>query len=422
MKLNTQKTLLLTAAFCGLAFSASAQDNIELEYWVYSDFAQGNALELQQKFIDEFIASHPGVTINISGKGDDDLTSGEVAGAMSGEGPDVFMNATSAGAALVSAGALKNVYEDFQAMPDEFKSQFTPDLVEVCSPNPNEMYCLPYTGYGSFMYRNLHVLEAAGIDPSAPIDDWATWLEQMKAIDAAGKKAVPDEAQVWASVAELYSGVATSDEWGADFASNTTKINPEKFAQVGQLLVDMKPFNSGTSRNDQATRDLFMSNELAFYITGPWVNPGFVDGGMVYGTDYDWVLVPGASADQKGGIKGHEFIAVSPGEHADLAWEFATYVADKNQQLQWATTLGRYVANADVMSNPEVTSNPLIEITNQATEKALFNQQPFFQEVYPSDYFSEIADVATSITQGDVSPEEGGQQLVETLNEILADR
>ena len=55
----------LTACFgSGAAF---AQEQIQLDYWVYSDFAQGEALELQQKFIDEFESYHPGVTINISG-------------------------------------------------------------------------------------------------------------------------------------------------------------------------------------------------------------------------------------------------------------------------------------------------------------------------------------------------------------------
>src|SRR5690606_10129342 len=108
------------ALIVGTAGMAEAQ-NVTLEYWVYSDFAQGEALALQQEFIKEFTEAHPGVTINITGKGDDDLTAGQVAGAASGNLPDVFMNAQSVGAQLVEVGALANIYEKWMAMPQEFR-------------------------------------------------------------------------------------------------------------------------------------------------------------------------------------------------------------------------------------------------------------------------------------------------------------
>src|ERR1700754_3578072 len=91
---------LVTAAAVG---GARAEEPITLEYWVYSDFAQGEALKLQQTFIDEFRKTHPNVSINISGKGDDDLTTGQVTGAASGNIPDVFMNGVDVGASLAEA-------------------------------------------------------------------------------------------------------------------------------------------------------------------------------------------------------------------------------------------------------------------------------------------------------------------------------
>jgi multiple sugar transport system substrate-binding protein len=191
--------------------SARADEPVTLEYWVFSDFAQGDALKLQQTFIDEFKKTHPNVTINISGKGDDDLTTGEVTGAASGTLPDVFMNGVDVGASLVAAGALNNIYADWMAMPKEYRDQFSPDTIATCTPKPDTMYCIPYTGFGTFMFRNLTVLKAAGIDPSVPIKDWADWLAQMKKIKDAGKFAVPDQTQTWQSVVETYSGVASPD-------------------------------------------------------------------------------------------------------------------------------------------------------------------------------------------------------------------
>jgi multiple sugar transport system substrate-binding protein len=38
---------------------ALAADQVTLQYWVYSDFAEGDALKLQQQFIAEFEKAHP---------------------------------------------------------------------------------------------------------------------------------------------------------------------------------------------------------------------------------------------------------------------------------------------------------------------------------------------------------------------------
>ena len=141
--------LLATSAIFLGAGAVSAQ---ELQYWVYSDFAQGDALKLQQEFIAEFEAKHPGVKIVISGKGDDDLTSGQVAGAACGTIPDVFMNGLAVGAQLVEVGALANIYPEWMAMPQEFRDQFDAAAIASCTPEPEKMYCMPYTGFGEIMY------------------------------------------------------------------------------------------------------------------------------------------------------------------------------------------------------------------------------------------------------------------------------
>jgi len=207
----------LMACLVSCAFMGKAVQAIEIDYWVYSDYAQGEALKLQQAFIEEFTAKYPDVNITISGRGDDDLLTGQIASASSGTGPDVFMNSTSYGAILAKAGVLKNIYEDWISMPQSFREQFNPDLIAMCTPQPEIMYCLPYTGYGSFMYRNLTVLEEAGIDPNEPIKNWQDWLGQMQKIEAAGKRSINDMSQDWESIAAIYAGIAEPQEWGVNF-------------------------------------------------------------------------------------------------------------------------------------------------------------------------------------------------------------
>jgi multiple sugar transport system substrate-binding protein len=401
--------------------TVQAQDNVVLEYWVYSDFAQGEALKLQQTFIDEFEAKHPGLTINIAGKGDDDLLTGQIAGAASGSGPDVFMNSTSAGASLVEADALKNIYAEWMATPESFRAQFNKELIAMCTPKPETMYCIPYTGYGSLMFRNLTVLQQAGVDTTAPIKDWADWLTQMDKVKAAGKYGVPDMTQNWASFLNIYSGVAEANEWGADFETKKTLISPEKYAKAADFFQKLQPFSTGTNVNDQATRDLFISNELAFYINGPWVNPPLEQAAKTSGLKYDWVMVPGSTAGKKAGVQGYEFIGVAPKAHSKLAFEFAAFVTEKQQMIRWAAALGRYNSNIESLADPSVSSNPLLAATYQSAKTALYNKPPFFLGTFPNSYWSAITDNASAVADGEMTPEEAASDLIEALNEILSD-
>ncbi|SES42847.1 extracellular solute-binding protein [Rhizobium sp. NFR03] len=411
---------ILTGTFVATG-GAYARENVVLEYWVYSDFAQGEALKLQQTFIDEFEAKHPGLTINIAGKGDDDLLSGQIAGAASGSGPDVFMNSTSAGSSLVEAGALKNIYAEWMATPDTFRAQFNKELISMCTPKPETMYCIPYTGYGSLMFRNLTVLEQAGVDTKAPIRDWADWLSQMEKVKAAGKYGVPDMTQNWASFLNIYSGVAEASEWGADFDAKKTLVNPEKYAKTADFLQKLKPFSTGTNVNDQATRDLFISNELAFYINGPWVNPPLEQAAKTSGLKYDWVMVPGAAEGKRAGVQGYEFIGVAPKANSKLAFEFAAFVTEKQQMIRWAAALGRYNSNLESLADPSVSGNPLLAATAESAKTALYNKPPFFLGTFPNSYWSAITDNASAVADGEMTPDEAASQLVEELNEILAD-
>lgn len=410
--------LAVTATFLATAsLSATAQ---ELQYWVFSDFAQGEALKMQQEFIAEFEAEHPGVIITISGRGDDDLTSGQVAGAASGTLPDVFMNGLNVGAQLVQVGALSNIYDDWMAMPQEFRDQFDADAVASCSPSPEELYCLPYTGFGEILFRNLTVLEEAGIDPTTPPATWSEWYDQMVQIHESGKYAMPDQTQVFNSVASTYAVTGEKDKWGIDFDARETLIEVEPMTETMQMFIDMAPLTSGTSRNDQATKDLFISNQLAFHVVGPWVNPTYEDAAAESGLKYDFVLVPGATDGDHGGIKSYEIVGVAPGPNREIAWEFAAYITEKNQMLRWAELLSRYNANAEAMADPAVMDLPLIERSVNAVKHAMDVEPPYFVDAVPNCYRSIMTDMAQAVADGEYTAEEGAKELIEELNDCLA--
>lgn len=392
----------------------------ELQYWVYSDFAQGDALKLQQEFIAEFEAANPGVKIVISGRGDDDLTSGQVAGAASGTLPDVFMNGLAVGAQLVEVGALANIYPEWMAMPQEYRDQFDADAIRSCSPKPETMYCIPYTGFGEILFRNLTVLEAAGIDTATPPATWEEWYAQMAKVKESGKFAIPDQTQVFNSVASMYAVGGDKAKWGIDFEKRQTLIEPEPMARTLQMFIDMAPMQSGTSRNDQGTKDLFITNQLAFHVVGPWVNPSYAQAAAESGLKYDFVLVPGRTAGDHGGIKSYEFVSVSPGPNREIAWKFAAYITEKKQMARWAKLLSRYNANAAAMQDPEVTSLPLIVKSVEAVKYAMDVMPPYFVGAVPNCYRSIMTDMASAVADGEYTAEEGAEEMIAELNDCLA--
>jgi multiple sugar transport system substrate-binding protein len=183
----------------------------------------------------------------------------------------------------------------------------------------------------------------------------------------------------------------------------------------------MKPLSSGTSRNDQATKDLFISNQLAFHNVGPWVNPTYAEAAKTSGLKYDFVLIPGDTKGKTGGIRSYEIVSVAPGKNVDSAFEFATFITAKEQMTRWAKLLSRYNANAAAMADPEVAKLPLIEASVKAVHGATDVAAPYFRGTVPSCYNSTVIDHASASADGEYSPKEGAEKMIADLNDCLAE-
>jgi multiple sugar transport system substrate-binding protein len=394
--------------------AATEVKNVTLEFWTFSDYATDVGGDMMKTFIAEFEASHPGVKINMTGKGGDELNTGIVTSAASNSIPDVYMGTTSQGALFTSINAMENVYDNWMAMPEAYRTQFNPDMIKEVTPKEKTMYAMPFTGYATFLYRNLKVLKAAGIDPNEPVETWDEWLAQMQKIKEAGYLGMGSFYNDWWDFTNIYSGAATSEEWGIDFANKKTLINPDKYIQTVKFLEEAKKYGTENGDQDQATTDLFLSDKLAFIVTGPWMDPAKDTSGL----EYDYVLIPGATPDNKGGVRGTEFIGFAPNnKNFDLAWEFATYICDEPQLLRWSQALGRFNSNDAAMAK---VSDPLLSITIEAAKSSLFERPPHFTEPYPGNYYQVLQDNLAQITSGVFTPEAGAADLITQLNATIA--
>jgi multiple sugar transport system substrate-binding protein len=399
---------------------AAETKNVTLEFWTFSDYATDVGGDLMKTFISEFEAAHPGVKINMTGKGGDELNTGIVSSKASNTMPDVYMGTTSQGALFTKINAMKNVSENWMAMPEAYRGQFNKEMIKEVTPQEKTMYAMPFTGYATFLYRNLTVLKAAGIDPNEKVETWDAWLAQMKKIHDSGNKAMGSFYNDWWDFTNIYSGAATSAEWGIDFANKKTLINPEKYIQTVKFLESAKAYGTENGDQDQATTDLFLSNKLAFIVTGPWMDPTFEAAKKSNGLEYDYVLIPGATPDNKGGVRGTEFIGFSPdSKNFDLAWAFATYICDEPQLTRWGEALGRFNANDTAVAKVK---NPLLQITFDAAVSSLFERPPHFVEAYPGNYYQVLQDNLAQITTGELTPEKGAEDLIKQLNDTIANQ
>jgi multiple sugar transport system substrate-binding protein len=150
------------------------------------------------------------------------------------------------------------------------------------------------------------------------------------------------------------------------------------------------------------------------------MNPTFEAAKAGNGLDYDYVLIPGATADNKGGVKGTEFIGFAPnGKNLDLAFEFAAYICDEPQLTRWGEALGRYNSNNVAISK---VNNPLLAITTEAALSSLLERPPHFVEAYPGNYYQALQDNLAQITTGVFTPEDGAADLITQLNDTIVNQ
>lgn len=404
-------TAAATTAPASTTTDASTSAPVKLVYWTFSDYTTGAPGDMMKEFINEFEAQNPNITVELVGKPDTDIESGLIAGASSGQLPDLFNLAYNAGEDVTSLGIVKDVSSMWNAMPEDYRQQFSPKAVQGLQVD-NKMYGIPFTAYSAVLYRNLTVLKAAGIDPSAGIKDWNDWLSQMQKVNAAGYKAMGNYTGDGWFIMMFLGGVQGVQN---DVVNGKTTITADQLAKAYEFLKDASTYCTDASPADQATSDLFTTNKMAFFPSGPWSDPTFK---AVKGLDYDAVLIPGETADYAGGVRGGEFFGLTDGPNADAAWKLATFLAGKEQMIRFGSQLGRANYNDAAMNDASVQANTLVALTSKAASMGMPDAAYF--KLFPLKVRQPLTDYAIQAVKGSMTPEDAAQKAIDTINDILA--
>jgi multiple sugar transport system substrate-binding protein len=389
---------------------APVAEDVTIEFWTFPDWGTGDAGDLFMTFVAEFEAANPGIKVNFVPKAD--LEQSIIAGAGSGVYPDVFTVAFNQGDTFLKTGIVEDVASYYNSMPADYGKQFNQGWMQALSPD-GHVWGLPFTAYAQLLYRNKTVLETAGVDTAACPKDWTEWLSQMEKVQTAGLTPIGDlTVDGWFVMG--FVGAAGGKNGVID---GKTSVSADSLTQALTFFKNVQPYSSEIGNGDQANVDLFTTNEVAFYIMGPWANPGLLDAKNANPDfDYDYCLVPGATETQFGGTNGGEWIGVTKGPRSEAAFKWAAFLADSAQTARFAA-LGRTVLNDVAMADPEVQKNDLNVLTAKATNYG-FADAAYFT-FWPLDARTPFKDAAAAVWGGE-DPAKAAMDAIEALDAILA--
>jgi multiple sugar transport system substrate-binding protein len=391
---------------------AADGDKIEILMWVYSDWTSGRQGELFNKWAGEFVASHPEIgKITMIGKNDNEL----LTGLMSGVGlPDCFSASFRDGKKYREAIDLLDLQPMFDAAESSYRDGFIKDAIEVVQADGGT-WALPFMSYIPIIFRNLDVLEKAGIDPSKGTPTFDVFLDQLQKIKDVGIDGSHSWALDWYTAGAILAGEESLTIGEKD---GKTTIQPEQLAPTFEMLLKLKPLTNNLNRDDQVAIEAFKTNKLGFIIEGPWN----IEGYEASGVRFDIIPVPSLHEGQRnGGLRGWDAIYGHDSGDAkknELVAAWLKYLTDYERQKEFTSYVGRPVLRNDVMDDPSVQQLEVCRVSAKAQLGGI-NQMDFFR----SNVFwtSTIADVAVQVNDGTLTPQQAADEMIEAINGLLAE-
>jgi raffinose/stachyose/melibiose transport system substrate-binding protein len=352
-----------------------AGENVVIDWW--HNGTGDPLLSYWQGLADDFMASHPNVTINISAIQNEELQRTAIPAALQGGDPPELFQQWGGGelADQVKAGYLMDITDQVQEELDLVGGSAAGWSYE------GRQYGLPFSmGISGFWYRK-SLFEQAGItEAPSSVTELIGAINQLKAAGiapiAVGAGSGWPAAHYWYWLALRNCSTETMQQAGVDF-----DFSDSCFVKAGEDLktfIALNPFQEGflaTPAQEGATSSagLLASGQAAMELMGHW-HPGVVTG--LSDTpdevlaDLGWFpfpAVPGGDGDPAaalGGGDGYSCSAQAPPECV----EFLKYIVNVPNQTAFAETgAGLPVAaGAEAGVSDEVLAD-LLQFRNEAS-------------------------------------------------------
>lgn len=386
----TLGALSLTA--CGSADGGSTAtgdgENVTITWWHNSNSGEGK--DYYDQVAQDFMADHPGLTIDVSAMQHEDMGTKLDAAMQSGDMPDVFMER--GGGELrdkVKAGLVKDITDQVRDELTMLGGQAAGWQVD------GQTYALPFSlGVVGFWY-NKDLFEQAGVtDTPTTWDEFYAVLDKLKAADitpisvGAGDKW--PAAHYW-----YYFALRQCSEATIKDSVQTLEFSDECWIEAGrdlEELVATEPFNPGfltTPAQSGATSasGLLATGKVSMELAGHWepgVMQGLTEDNLGLGDATGWFAFPevvGGAGAPNAALGGGDAWAASA-KAPDVAVDFIAYLLSDSVQSGFAELdmgLPTNPAARDSLSDPALAA--LLDVRDKAPFVQLYFDTEFGQSI-----------------------------------------
>jgi raffinose/stachyose/melibiose transport system substrate-binding protein len=411
-----------TAPVAQPTVAPTAAPKVTVNWWHISTKDPG--LSFWQKLADEYMASHPNVTIKITVLENEAFKTKLTTVMQSGNPPDIFQSW--GGGVMnqqVTAGLLKDITPDLDADNGAWRNTFAPGALAVYS-YQGKNYGVPWDMGMVGWWYNKDLFAKAKI--ANPPTTWTEFLNDVKALKAAGITPISvGEGDKWPGM-HIWSYLATRLCGQAGFqaaASRTGSFVDPCFVEAGQKLQELmalKPFQPGylgaTHDEMQAT---FGNGKAAMELSGQWApsveSANSVDKKGVANLGlFNFPAIEGGAGDVSDVIGGGNGFAIGKNASPE-AVDFVKYLTSAKSQSQMAA-LGMGIP---VVKGGEAGLTDPNMIAVQKTFAAAKYFQLYYDQYLPPAMGSAINDAVQTIFAGTATSQQAAQAIEDSAKQNL---
>mgnify|MGYP001061097553 CR=1 FL=1 len=341
--------------------SVDNDGNITLEFWYALGGDSGEAVE---ELVDQFNASHPGITVVATYQGDYTTAMAKVYSAITG---GTLPNIAQLGAAplLGSSDAILPM-SDFISLEDDFDPAVIRPAFWDYNTSGGKIWSMPFNNSVPILYYNKDLFTAAGLDPEAPPQDVEELLVAAQALTFKSEGGEPAQ---WGlntkGDTHWYLSSLILENGGQIITEDETKMlyNSPEAVEMLQMWSDwvntyqVMPVN----QHEESLSD-FLAGKLGMLL-GSTSQVGSIKEQATFAVGT--AMFPAVGGVHKVPLGGGSLVIFKNDDSrlVDASWEFVKFMVSRDSSVYLTSMTGYIPIYADALDWPEivdlVAANPL---------------------------------------------------------------
>jgi raffinose/stachyose/melibiose transport system substrate-binding protein len=410
--------LVLVGLFALLTVGVVSAQEETIEWW-HIFTVPAEQTELAQTLADEFMAAHPGVTINITVLENEAFKERLPSVMQAGDPPDLFQSW--GGGPLWTygeAGLLRDITPELDANDGEWRNSFSSQAALNLFGTGGQQWGVPWSFGGVGLWYNTDLFAQAGIEQTP-----TTWTEFLQVVqqlkDADITPICLAQGEKWPGhFWWIYFAIREGGQDAFEAAYNRTgSFADPAFVKAGedlQQLAALEPFQDGfLGMGYTQSSGKFGNGECAMELMGQWhsgVQAGNSTDGVGLTDQLGWFPFPaieGGAGDPTDVLGGGDGIAIGANA-SDMAVEFAKFLSSGDSSFRF-TQLP--IGWLPVVASAEegVTDPNLLQVL--AARNAAGYYQSYYDQFLPPAVAQTVLDAVDGLLNGTLTPEEAAQMI-----------